>query len=101
MSSLHVDQAHPAAEAVASMNAALDEFAAAPLWSIPTRELADLVVELEKVSNRLDAAKVASLAQAETSLVRTLLAAKTTHGWLKAAADVPSWMGRARLELAH
>jgi hypothetical protein len=101
MSSLHVDQAHPAAEAVASMNAALDEFAAAPLWSIPTRELADLVVQLEKVSNRLDAAKVASLAQAETSLVRTLVAAKNTHGWLKTAADVPSWVGRARLELAH
>jgi len=101
MSSLHVDQAHPAAEAVAAMHAALDEFAAAPLWSIPTRELADLVVQLEKVANRLDSAKVTSLAQAETSLVRTLLAAKTTHGWLKTAADVPSWVGRARLQLAH
>ncbi|HZV25564.1 MAG TPA: DUF222 domain-containing protein [Acidothermaceae bacterium] len=101
MSSLHVDQAHPAAEAVAAMNAALDEFAAAPLWSMPTRALADLVVQLEKVANRLDAAQVTILAQAETSLVRTLLAAKTTHGWLKTAADVPSWMGRARLQLAH
>lgn len=101
MSSLHVDQAHPAAEAVAAMHAALDDFADAPLWSIPTRELADLVVQLEKVANRLDAAQVTSLQQAETSLCRTLLAARTTHGWLKTAADVPSWVGRARLELAH
>jgi hypothetical protein len=101
MSSLHVEQAHPAAEAVAAMNVALDEFAAAPLWSIPTRELADLIVQLEKVSNRLDAAKVTSLAQGETSLVRTLLGARSTHGWLKTAADVPSWVGRARLQLAH
>ena len=101
MSSLHVDQAHPAIEAVAAMNAALDDFANAPLWSIPARELADLVVQLEKVANRLDAAQVTSLAQAETSLVRTLLASKTTHGWLKTAADVPSWVGRARLQLAH
>jgi hypothetical protein len=57
MSSLHVDQAHPAAEAVAAMNAALDDFADAPLWSMPARELADLVVQLERAANRLDAAQ--------------------------------------------
>ena len=65
------------------------------------RDLAALAVDVEKVANRLAAVKVAVIAQAEKSLVRTLLGAKTTHGWLKAAADVPSWEGRARLQLAH
>jgi hypothetical protein len=101
MSSLVVDQVHPAAEAVAAMNAALDAFAEAPLWSISIRDLAALVIGVEKLKNRVDSVKVTVLAQAEKSLVRTLLGAKSTHAWLKAAADVPSWDGRARLQLAQ
>jgi hypothetical protein len=101
MSSLLVDQVHPAAEAVAAMNAAIDAFAEAPLWSMSIRDLAALVIEVEKVANRIDSVQVAAIAQAEKSLVRTLLGAKSTHAWLKTAADVPSWMGRARLQLAH
>jgi uncharacterized protein DUF222 len=100
MSSLLVDSVHPAAEAVAAMHAALDQFADAPLWSMSMREVADLVVGVEKLANRVAAAQVAVIAQAESSLVRTLAGAKTTHGWLKSAADVPSWQGRARLQLA-
>ena len=94
MSSLVVDQVHPAAQAVAVMNVALDDIAAAALWSMSIRELADLVVGVEKLANRLDSVQVAVIAQAEKSLVRTLAGAKTTHGWLKTAADVPSWEGR-------
>ena len=101
MSSLLVDQVHPAAQAVAAMNVALDDIAAASLWSMSIRELADLVVGVEKLANRLDSGQVAVIAQAEKSLVRTLAGAKTTHGWLKTAADVPSWEGRARLQLGH
>jgi hypothetical protein len=101
MSSLLADQVHPAAEAVATMNAALDAFAEAPLWSMPIRDVGALVIAVEKIVNRVASAKVAAIAQAEKSLVRTLLGAKSTHAWLKAAADVPSWDGRARLQLAH
>jgi hypothetical protein len=101
MSSLLADQVHPAAEAVATMNAAFDTFAAAPLWSMSIRDLATLVVDVEKVKNRIAAVQVAVIAQAEKSLVRTLLGAKSTHAWLKVAADVPLWDGRARLQLAH
>jgi hypothetical protein len=101
MSSLLVDQARPATEALAAMNGALDDFAQASLWSMSIRELAALVIEVEKLANRVDSVQVAVLAQAEKSLVRTLLGAKSTHAWLKTAADVPNWMGRARLELGH
>ncbi len=101
MSSLLADQVHPAAEAVAEMNAALDAFGEAPLWSMSIRDQSALVIALEKLANRVASVKVAALAQAEKSLVRTLLGAKSTHAWLKAAADVPSWDGRARLQLAY
>jgi hypothetical protein len=101
MSSLLVDQVHPAAQSVAAMNAALDDFAHAPLWSMSMREVAALVVDVEKLANRVDSVKVAVIAQAEKSLVRTMLGAKSTHGWLKSVADVPNWQGRARLQLGH
>jgi hypothetical protein len=101
MSSLLADQVHPAAEAVAAGNAALDAFIEAPLWSMSIRDTAALVIAVEKLANRVASAKVAVIAQAEKSLVRTLLGAKSTHAWLKVAADVPSWDGRARLQLAH
>jgi Domain of unknown function (DUF222) len=101
MSSLLVDQVHPATEAVAAMNVALDDFATAPLWSMPIRDLAALVIDVEKLKNRLASVQVTVIAQAEKSLVRTIAGAKTTHAWLKTAADVPSWDGRARLQLAH
>ncbi|HEY5454026.1 MAG TPA: DUF222 domain-containing protein [Acidothermaceae bacterium] len=101
MSSLLVDQVHPAVGAVAAVNAALDAFAEAPLWSMSIRDVGALVVAVEKLANRVASAKVAVIAQAEKSLVRTLVGAKSTHAWLKVAADVPSWDGRARLQLAH
>src|SRR5450755_2743791 len=101
MSSLLVDSVHPATQAVAAMNAALDDFAEASLWSMSIHEVAAVVIAAEKLANRLDSVKVAVVAQAEKSLVRTLGGAKTTHGWLHTAADVPKWQGRARLQLAH
>ena len=101
MSSLLVDTVHPATEAVAAMNAALDDFANAALWSMSIHDVAALVIGVEKLANRVDAMKVAVIAQAEKSLVRTLAGAKTTYGWFKTVADVPAWQGRARLELAH
>ena len=101
MSSLLVDSVHPATRAVAAMNAALDDFAEASLWSMSIHEVAAVVIAAEKLANRLDSVKVAVVAQAEKSLVRTLGGAKTTHGWLHTAADVPKWQGHARLQLAH
>ncbi len=101
MSSLLVDQVYPAAQAVAAMNAALDDFADASLWSMSIHDVAALVIAVEKLANRVDSVKVTVIAQAEKSLVRTLGGAKTTHGWLNTAADVPKWQGHARLQLAH
>jgi Domain of unknown function (DUF222) len=101
MSSLLVDHVHPAAEAVAAMSGALDDFAQASLWSMSMREVAEMVIGVEKLANRLASVQVSVLAQAEKSQVRTLAGAKTTHAWLKTAADVPGWMGRARLQLGH
>ena len=83
------------------MNAAIDKFAETSLWSMSIREVAALVVDIEKLGNRVAAMQVAVVAQAEKSLVRTLAGAKTTHGWLTGAADVPTWQGRARLLLAQ
>jgi Domain of unknown function (DUF222) len=101
MSSVVSDYRHPAAEAVDAMNVALDNFADAGLWSMPMRDLAGLVVAVEKVARRVAAAQVQVLGQADSALVRTLAGAKTTPGWLHGAADVPRWVGRARLGLHH
>ena len=81
------------------MNVALDSFADAALWSMSIRDLAALVVGVEKVARRVAAVQVAVLGQADGALVRTLLAAKSTPVWLRTAADVPTWVGRARLGL--
>jgi hypothetical protein len=99
MSSVTSDYRHPAVEAVDAMNVALDGFADAALWSMPMRDLAALVVSVEKVARRVAAVQVAVLGQADGALVRTLVGAKSTPAWLHTAADVPAWAGRARLGL--
>jgi hypothetical protein len=99
MSSVISDYRHPAVEALDAMNVALDSFADAALWSMPTRDLAALVVGVEKVARRVAATQVQVLGQADGALVRTLVAAKSTPVWLRVAADVPTWVGRARLGL--
>ncbi len=101
MSSVVSDYRHPAVEAVDAMNVALDGFGEAALWSMPMRDLAALVVSVEKVARRVAAVQVAVLGQADGALVRTLVGAKSTPGWLHTAADVPAWVGRARLGLHH
>jgi Domain of unknown function (DUF222) len=101
MSSVISDYRHPAVEAVDAMNVALDGFADAALWSMPMRDLAALVVAVEKVARRVAAVQVSVLGQADGALVRTLVGAKSTPAWLHAAADVPRWVGRARLGLGQ
>jgi hypothetical protein len=49
---------HPAAEAVAGMASCLDALAEASVWSMPTGELARLLVGVEVVARRLDAARM-------------------------------------------
>ena len=48
---------HPAAEAVAAIDAALDALQVANLWSLPTAELGRLLVGLETTTRRIDAAR--------------------------------------------
>jgi Domain of unknown function (DUF222) len=101
MSSTLTGFTHPAEHAVAAIGAHLDEVFDASLWSMPAAGLARLVVALEKMSRRLDAAKLIVLAQADASHVAAQTAATSTAKWLHHVADVPIWAGKARLRLHH
>jgi hypothetical protein len=99
MSTAFADLDYPAVAAVADLDRALDELAEASLWSMPAGELGQLVVAVERVARRLQCAQVQLLAQADTSLVAEHEGATSTVAWLRAVADVPVGVGRARLEL--
>ncbi|HTC69630.1 MAG TPA: DUF222 domain-containing protein [Acidothermaceae bacterium] len=99
MSSVEGDYRHPAIEAIATINGGLDELAAASLWSLTAPELADLVVEAEKISRRIAAAQLPLLAQVDTTGLAYELAATSTPAWLRNVADVPYGVGKARLRL--
>ena len=99
MSSTLTGFAHPAEQAVAGMGACLDEVFDASLWSMPAAGLSRLVVALEKMSRRMDAAKLIVLAQADASQVAAQTGATSTAKWLHQVADVPIWAGKARLRL--
>ena len=99
MSSAVADYQHPAIEAVTAIDAALTELTDAPLWSMPAADLARLVVAVERIGRRLDAAKHDLLAQAHSTDVATQTGASSTVAWLRDVADVPIRVGRARLEL--
>jgi len=99
MSSTLTGYAHPAEQAVAGIGACLDEVFDASLWSMPAAELSRLVVALEKMSRRVDAAKLIVLAQADASQVAAQTGAVSTAKWLQQVADVPIWAGKARLRL--
>jgi hypothetical protein len=99
MSSAVADYRHPAVEAVAAIDAALTELAEAPLWSMPAADVARLVVAVERIDRRLEAAKVELLAQADRSDVAAQTGASSTVAWLRDVADVPVRVGRARLAL--
>ncbi|HET9188154.1 MAG TPA: DUF222 domain-containing protein, partial [Acidothermaceae bacterium] len=90
---------HPAAEAVAGMAACLDALAAASLWSMPAGELARLLVEVEVVARRLDAARVELAAQAETARVAEHEGATSLAALLRARADVAPRVTKERLSL--
>ena len=99
MSSTLTGIAHPAEQAVAAIGAHLDEVFDASLWSMTAAGLAELVVGLEKMSRRMDAAKLIVLAQADASQVAAQTGATSTPKWLQQVADVPIWAGKARLRL--
>lgn len=99
MSSAVADCRHPAVEAVAAIDAALTELADAPLWSMPAADVALLVVAVERIDRRLEAAKVEVLAQADRSDVAAQTGASSTVAWLRDVADVPIRVGKARLAL--
>ena len=99
MSSTLTGFAHPAEQAVAAIGAHLDEVFDASLWSMPAADLSRLVVALEKMSRRMDAAKLIVLAQADASGVAAQTGATSTAKWLHQVADVPIWAGKARLRL--
>ena len=99
MSSEASDYRHPAIDAVAKINAGLDELAAAPLWSLRAVDLAELVVGAEKVGRRIAAAQLPLLAQVESTNLAHELATTSTPAWLRDVADVPYGVGKARLRL--
>jgi hypothetical protein len=99
MSSVTSDYRHPAVEAVAAINAGLDELASATLWSLRAAELAELVVAAEKIARRIAAAQLPLLAQVDSTGLAYELAATSTPAWLRNVADVPFAVGKARLQL--
>jgi hypothetical protein len=90
---------HPAIDAITAMSAALDDFAESRLWSLSERELGPLVQSLERVSHRVSAAQTQLVGQAASSGAAERDGATSTHAWLKAIADVPVAVGKARLAL--
>jgi hypothetical protein len=101
MSSAWAENAHPAVAAVAAIDAATSEVLSANLWSLPAGELARLLVATEIAARRLDAARVALTAQAERSLVAEHEGATSLPAFLRAAADVPVGVTKARLALSR
>jgi hypothetical protein len=101
MSAVTTDYQHPAIAAVATIAAGLDELADASLWSMSTADVAQLVVEVERIARRVSAAQVAALAQAERSGVADQTGASSAAVWLHNAVDVPVGVARARLVLHH
>jgi len=99
MSSEASDYRHPAIAAMATINAGLDELAAAALWSLRAPELAELIVGAEKIGRRIAAAQLPLLAQADSTGLASELASTSTPGWLRSVADVPFGVGRAGLQL--
>src|SRR5450432_2616576 len=96
MSSVISDYCHPAIEAVAAINAGLDELAAASLWSLRAAELAELIVAAEKIGRRIAAVQLPLLAQADSTGLASELASTSTPSWLRSVADVPFGVGKAR-----
>jgi hypothetical protein len=90
---------HPATEAVRAVDTALNALFEANLWSMPAGELCDVVIALERAGRRLDAARVAATAQAETARVAEHQGATSLPALLRARADVPPGLTRARLRL--
>ena len=90
---------HPAVVAVDTIAAALDALAEANLWSLPDRELGELLVDLERLARRLAHAQLTALGQAAGSGLASRDGATSLPAWLRAAADVPIGAAKARLAL--
>ena len=93
------DLKHPALAAVDTVSGGLDELAEANLWSLPERELGALLAQLERLSHRLAYAQVTALAQAVGSDLAARDGATSLPAWLRATADVPMAVSKARLAL--
>ena len=81
------------------MASCLDQLGAANMWSIPAGELARLLVDVEVVARRLDAARVSLAAQAEGSRVAEHEGATSLAALLRARADVAPRVTKERLLL--
>ncbi len=99
MSAVTSDYQHPAAAAVAMIEAGLDAFADSSLWSMSTADVGQLVVAMERIGRRTSAAQVAALAQADRSGIADQTGSSSTAVWLHNVADLPVGVGRARLAL--
>jgi hypothetical protein len=99
MSGLGTGFDHPATEAVAAIDAALDALQESNLWSLPTAELGRLLVGLETTTRRVDAVRVELTAQAERAGVAQREGATTLAAFLRARADVAPRLTRDRLRL--
>jgi len=90
---------HPAIDAITAVETGLTALADAPLWSLPTAELAAIVVRTERLARRLDAALVTLTNQADVMGVAEHQGATSLPAWLRAVTDVPITETKSRLRL--
>ena len=95
----NTDLKHPALAAVDTISGGLDELAEANLWSLPERDLGALLAQLERLSHRLAHAQITALAQAAAADLAARDGATSLPAWLRATADVPVSVSKARLAL--
>lgn len=81
------------------MAACLDALAAANMWSMPPGQMASLLLDVEVVARRLDAARVSLAAHAEISRVAEHEGATSLAALLRACADVAPRVTKERLLL--
>lgn len=90
---------HPAIDAMQAIETGLATLVEAPLWSLPAAELAALLVRVERLAHRLDAARVKLTNQADVAGVADREAATSLPAWLRAVADIPIAVTKHRLRL--
>ena len=91
---------HGLAGALARTRAALDAVAAQPLWAVTNSGLRDTLAELTAVAARLDAVRLAVIAEVESRGAATETGAPSTTAWLRGALRLAPGAAASQTRLA-